>query len=106
MQSNPLSIVESLLEAETFGDFIRQTEYLERISEANLQEFNRTTEMKHNLDAAKAEQVQVQEEAERKASEAQAALRAEQDARAAKQREAMQKAEEQKQNQTDTPTPS
>ena len=92
MQSNPLAIVESLLEAETFGDFIRQTEYLERITEANLEEFNRTTEMKHNLDAAKAEQVQVQEAAEQKESEAKAALRAEQDARAAKQREAIEAA--------------
>lgn len=85
MQSNPLAYVDEILASQTFGDFMRQTEYLDRITQSNLDELNRTRDLKNQLDAAMAEQQRVQDEAQANLEAAQAALQAEQAQRAEKQ---------------------
>lgn len=85
MQSNPLIIVDSLLSSGTLGEFIKQTEYLEKASNANLREYNRLRDMRDQLDRARAEQTRLREEAESQFDEAQAALREAQDKRSADQ---------------------
>ena len=87
MQSNPLAIVEPLLTSQSLDDFLRQVDYLEKVSRSNLREINKTRDMKATLENNAAEQQRVLDEANAKADEARAALAAVQDERAAKQRE-------------------
>lgn len=95
MQSNPLIIVESLLASNSFGDFLRQTEYWEAASQANLRELNRLLELKEKLENSRAELDRVREEAESRVSEVETALREIQDERDAKQRKAVAEARRQ-----------
>ena len=92
MQSNPLAIAEPLLSSQTFDEFIRQIDYLQVISKANLREFNKTREMKSQLDNAKKEQDRLREEAASEVEDALEALEEEQDERAEKQEEGQEKA--------------
>ena len=87
MQSNPLVIVDSLLSVDTLSDFIKQTDYLEKISKDNLKAYNQLCDMKKQLDQTRSEQEQIRESAEARMAEAESALRAVQDARAQKQAE-------------------
>lgn len=88
MQSNPLAIAEPLLSSQSLDEFIRQIDYLQEVSKANLKEFNKTTAMKNDLDQAKEEQSAVRDQANAEVVQTQAALRAVQDERANKQKEA------------------
>ncbi|MBQ9003539.1 MAG: hypothetical protein IJ087_16955 [Eggerthellaceae bacterium] len=81
MQSNPLVIVESLLSSVTLGDFIKQSDYIDKISRDNLAELNRLRDMKSQLDQARSEQENVRAQAEARMSAAESALRAVQDER-------------------------
>ena len=92
MQSNPLAIAEPLLSAQTLDEFIRQVDYLQLISEANLKEFNKTCDMKDHLDAAKAEQVVIRDKANAEYESVQGELEELQDERAEKQEKAQEKA--------------
>lgn len=87
MQSNPLAIAEPLLTAQSLDDFLRQVDYLEMASRSYLREFNKTSEMKEQLVAAKEEQQQILDEANAKTDEAHELLVAAQDKRAARQSE-------------------
>lgn len=95
MQSKPLAVLEPLLSAQSLDDFLRQVDYLEIVSRANLEEFNKTCEMKAQVDQAKEEQERVREEADERAGEALAALSAAQDERAAAQKDAQENARSQ-----------
>ena len=85
MQSNPLVIVESLLSVDTLGDFLKQSDYLEKISKQNLEAYNDLLDAQARLDQARAEQEQIREAADARLAEAEAALREVQDERAQKQ---------------------
>ena len=95
MQSNPMVIADSLLESETLGDFLRQTDYLERMSRANLREYNKTRDMKEQLDKAKAEQERLKAEAQDQVNATGAALLALQVERSKKQSDGIAKAQNQ-----------
>ena len=84
MQSNPLSMAEPLLSAESLGDFFRHFDYLQIVSKSNLEEFNKTVAMKNELDMAKQEQIIVRDTTKQKADEAEEELKAEQRERAEK----------------------
>jgi len=92
MQTNPLAIAEPLLSSQTLEDFIRQIDYLQIISRENLREFNKTRDMKSELDSAKEEQGRLREEAAAAAADALESLEEEQDERAEKQEEGQEKA--------------
>ena len=92
MQSNPLAIAEPLLTSQSLDDFIQQVDYLQLISKANLDEVNKTREMKSKLDTAREKQARIRDDAQAEVDEAEAALEAAQDARAERQKDGQSKA--------------
>ena len=82
MQSNPLVIVESLLSVDTLGDFLKQSDYLDKISKENLKAYNQLRDTQAQLDQIRGEQEQVRAQADARLAEAESALRAVQDERA------------------------
>lgn len=85
MQENSLQTADMLLSSESLDEFLREVDDLERISRANLEEFNKLREMKRQLDEAKAEQERLQAEAQERLDAASSALGAKQAERAGKQ---------------------
>ena len=63
MQSSPWKVVESLFSSITLGDVLRNIEYLESISRANLREVNKTQEIKDELERSKDEKESIYSEA-------------------------------------------
>lgn len=54
-QSDPMAILDVLLQAQSLSDFLKQTEYIQRVSAENLSEINRLRDMKAEEDRLKAE---------------------------------------------------
>lgn len=85
MQENPLSVIETLLGAQTLDEFLKQTEYVNIVSKANLDEINRLKDLHKQMEDARAEQQRLQEEAQAAFDEAEFQLQSLQSKRQAKQ---------------------
>lgn len=84
-QSEPLAILEVLFKADSLNQFLKQAEYIERVSEANLTEMSRLLDMKEECDIAQQEQQRIKSEADGQVESAAAKLSAEQEKRAIRQ---------------------
>lgn len=84
-QKDSFAVFEVLFESTSLDEFLRQAEYIERVSEATLNEVNRTKELKENLDSAQNEQEAIKAEIDERVNAATAELVAEQDRRASRQ---------------------
>lgn len=95
LQQQGSGVIDLLLSADSFYDFIVSFEYVNRISEANLAEMNRLTEMKAELDEAQSALKLAKREADANVEAAGSALAAAQEARAEAQRRAQEEAQRQ-----------
>lgn len=83
-----LGVIDLLLSADTFFDFMSNLDYINRITATNVAEISRLNEMKSELDSQQAELERVKSEADARAAEAERALTAAQEARLEAQRKA------------------
>lgn len=74
LQQQSVGIINMLLSAESFGDFIRQMEYLVRISDSNYAEIHRLNALKQELDSTHDELRQARSEADARVSDARKAM--------------------------------
>ena len=95
MQTHPMETVDSLLASENMSSFLRQSEYLQRISKSNLEELNRTISMQVQLNASKTKLEQVIAEARAQSDAAHDALASVQEERVKKHGEAVEEARRQ-----------
>ena len=91
MQQGTPGLVELILSAENFNDFITTVQYLDIVSSSNVDEVNELVALEEELDAKKAELAEQQAAAKEAAQEAEDALAAAQEAR----QEAQERAEAQ-----------
>ena len=83
-------LLELLLNCDNFYDFMMNLDYISRVSETNMQEMIRLSDMKEELDETQKSLIEAQWEAKERTSEAKNALEAAQEAR----REAQRRAQE------------
>ena len=85
MHSNRLYYVDFILNAQSFGDFLKQLEYFERVTKANLQELDRLDGMLAALEIAGKALSNAQAEADEQVARASEAFAAMQEKRVARQ---------------------
>ena len=86
LQQQGVGIVELLLSANDLGDFLRELEYIMQISDANVAEMNRLSQMKAEVEASQAQMQTKYREARERADKADEALTSLQEAQAEVQR--------------------
>ena len=87
-QQQSLDVVDLLLSADSFFDFLTSLDYINRITATNVAEINRLNELKAELDDQQAALEQAKADADAQAAEAERALTAAQEARLEAQRRA------------------
>lgn len=85
-RQDSLGIIDALLSANNFGDFITDLEYMNRVSRANIDEIHRLNDMKAEIDETQRGLKVAQTEAEMRAEDARVAMMAAQEAQAEVQR--------------------
>ena len=95
LQQQGSGVLELLLGADSFYDFLASFEYIDRVSQANLAEVNRLSEMKAELDEAETSLKRAKRDADENAQRASEALAAAQAAREEAQRRAQEEARRQ-----------
>ena len=86
MQRNRLGIMDALLGSRSLDDFLKQTEYIESVSRANLETINQLRDMRARLETARAKLDKAKAESDAAMSMASEMLDSARAARAAKQR--------------------
>ena len=95
LQQQSSGVLELLLKADSFYDFLQSFEYIDRISSANIEEMNRLTDMQAELDETEGMLRQAKRDADENAQRAEEALSQAKAAREEAQRRAQEEARRQ-----------